>query len=312
MSELVSVIMSVYNEEERWLRKSIESILNQTYDNIQFIIVLDNPENQKVLQILEEYAEKDSRIDLLKNEENIGLVNSLNKALTAVKGKYAARMDADDISYPDRLEKELKFLKEKNADFVMASISYIDEEGKPQPTGSVNELCGESFAKVMKYGNVSTHPTWFLKKEVYDRLEGYRQVRHCEDYEFVLRALQEDFVCGRMSEVLLDYRIRSNGVSKSYTMEQRKKASEIRKLYRKGQLLKDINAEELNERHAGYTEKEKKAYQLAEEQLELFCSNFAKRKLGRCLWIALKGICTKRYFASIFMEYVKSFLAQRV
>lgn len=311
MNELVSVIMSVYNEEERWLRKSIESILQQTYANIQFIIVLDNPDNQDIYQILQEYKEKDKRIDLIINEKNIGLVNSLNRALAEVKGKYVARMDADDISCPDRLEKELNFLIEKQADFVMTSLSYIDEEDNPQPTGIVDELCGRKFAKVMKYGNISTHPTWFLKKEIYEKLEGYRQMRHCEDYDFVIRALQENFVCCRMQDILLKYRVRSSGISKSYTMEQKKKAAAIRKAYRQGRLLKRMDVEEINSQHANYSEKAKKRYNQAEEQLELFCNKFAQKKMGVCIGIALKGMFTNWYFGPIFMEYVKSFLAQK-
>ena len=81
MNKLVSVIMSVYNEESKWLRQSIESILNQTYSNLEFIIVVDNPECQRINELLLEYKNKDNRIVVLKNEKNIGLVESLNKAL---------------------------------------------------------------------------------------------------------------------------------------------------------------------------------------------------------------------------------------
>ena len=81
MSELISVIMSTYNEKAEWIRKSVESILNQTYSNIEFVIVLDNPNNEMIQEVLREYEALDTRVRLVYNENNIGLVKSLNKAL---------------------------------------------------------------------------------------------------------------------------------------------------------------------------------------------------------------------------------------
>lgn len=93
-----------YNEKQDWLTESINSILNQTYLNLEFIIVLDNPENIELKNILNEYKLKDSRVKLLINEVNKGLVFSLNRALKECSGDYIARMDADDISHLDRIK----------------------------------------------------------------------------------------------------------------------------------------------------------------------------------------------------------------
>ena len=82
---LVSVIMSVYNEKEKWLIEAIESILKQSYKNLEFIIILDNPDNKKLDNIIKFYCKKDARIRYFKNEKNMGLVKSLNKALTLCK-----------------------------------------------------------------------------------------------------------------------------------------------------------------------------------------------------------------------------------
>ena len=92
MEHCVSVIMCVYNEQEIWLREAIESILSQTYNNIEFIIILDNPHNYELKEIINEYSMKDSRIKLIVNEKNIGLIKSLNKGLGISKGKYIARL----------------------------------------------------------------------------------------------------------------------------------------------------------------------------------------------------------------------------
>ena len=95
MSKLVSVVMSVYNTDERYLRGSIESILAQTYQYFEFIIVLDHP-TDGLDQIVKEYESRDSRIVVLVNEQNLGLTKSLNIALGRARGEYIARMDADD------------------------------------------------------------------------------------------------------------------------------------------------------------------------------------------------------------------------
>ena len=96
----ISVIMSVYSERVDWIRKSIDSILNQTYSDFEFIIVNDKPDKEENAQLLEEYAARDSRIKVLTNEENIGLTKSLNKAFALAEGEFIARMDADDMALP--------------------------------------------------------------------------------------------------------------------------------------------------------------------------------------------------------------------
>ena len=106
----ISVIMSVYSERVDWIRKSIDSILNQTYSDFEFIIVNDKPDKEENAQLLEEYAARDSRIKVLTNEENIGLTKSLNKAFALAEGEFIARMDADDMALPERFKIQLEFM----------------------------------------------------------------------------------------------------------------------------------------------------------------------------------------------------------
>jgi len=110
MDVKVSIVMSVYNAQ-KYLDEAIESILNQTYSNFEFIIINDGS-TDKSLEIIENYAKKDSRIIVI-NRENKGLIYSLNEGIRKANGKYIARMDADDISLPQRLEKQVEFM-EKN------------------------------------------------------------------------------------------------------------------------------------------------------------------------------------------------------
>lgn len=119
---LISVVMPVYNIEH-YVGSAIESILNQTYKKFEFIII-DDASSDSTRNILKKVRAKDKRIILIRNRKNLGVTKSLNKALKLVKGKYIIRMDADDWSYPDRFELQVK-LMEDHPD-VVVSGSYIE------------------------------------------------------------------------------------------------------------------------------------------------------------------------------------------
>ena len=119
---LVSVIMSAYNAQ-LYVTKAIESVLHQTYRNFEFIIIED-ASTDETFSIINGFKEKDKRIFIMRNGDNIGLTKSLNKALKKARGKYIIRMDADDWSYPNRFKLQIE-LMEKNPD-VVVSGSYIE------------------------------------------------------------------------------------------------------------------------------------------------------------------------------------------
>jgi glycosyltransferase involved in cell wall biosynthesis len=126
---MVTVLMSVYNGE-RFLNEAIESILTQTFTDFEFLIINDGSTDDSV-KIIESF--QDSRIRLINNERNLKLIASLNKGVSLAMGKYIARMDCDDVSMPDRLEKEVRFL-ESNEEYGVVGTWYtvIDGEGKDQ------------------------------------------------------------------------------------------------------------------------------------------------------------------------------------
>lgn len=127
---LVSVVMATYNEPEKYLKESIESILNQTFKDFEFIIVLDNPNNKKAEEIIKEYQQKDKRIIFIKNERNLGRGASRNKAVNIARGKYIAILDADDIALPKRLEKQFKYMENnRDIDLLFSWVYFIDENG---------------------------------------------------------------------------------------------------------------------------------------------------------------------------------------
>lgn len=217
---LISVVMSTYREPEKYIRPAVESILSQTLADFEFLIVLDAPDNTAMQELLAEYAARDSRIRLLKNEKNIGLVGSLNRALGEATGEFVARMDADDIAEPDRLEKELAYLRENDLDFVAAVTRRIDEDGNPIAGSAAPQYSPAAVMASLRVSPCLPHPTWLLKREVYEALGGYRGMERCEDYDFALRALKRGYRIGVCPAVLLNYRIVSSGISRTALLKQ--------------------------------------------------------------------------------------------
>lgn len=312
MVECISVIMSTYNEQEDWLRQSIESILNQTYTNLEFIIVIDNPQNEALTKVIEEYAGKDSRIRIIKNPRNLGLVKSLNRALQQASGALVARMDADDISYPQRLEEEYRFMKEQRIDFVMGTVDYIDENGNVDTNTFEKQYIGEGFNRILRIGNISAHPTWLLKREIYQKLKGYRNIDGCEDFEFLLRAVQHGYQCGRMSRHILCYRMRNSGISRSKAMEQFLRMDYWRKLYRKNILLETRDAEECDARIKQILQVKYEAFQRAMGGLREGKKLAARKCYIRGAACILKGMFYSKLYSRYLWDNLKWMIAVRI
>lgn len=226
---LISVVMSVYNEREEWLRAAIDSILGQTYTNIEFIIINDCPECDENIRILKEYAEKDSRVKLIFNEMNLGPAKSRNKGFSAAQGELIAIMDSDDISHADRLEKELAYMQESGCDIVSAYMNDIDEDSKITLQNKARNYSHELLERVMRYDFSIAHAVILMKKKVPDVLHGYRDVVTPEDYDFVVRAMNKGYHIGACRHVLYDRRIKQNSISRSRAVEQLLLAEYIRK-----------------------------------------------------------------------------------
>ena len=295
----IAVIMTAYNESEEWIRASIESVLNQTYRNIKLYIMLDNPDNAVLHEIICRYALEDKRITYIRNQKNMGLVAALNELITNVEEDIVARMDADDICIESRIETEYKFMMDNNLDFVMCGIDFICDD-KRENGPDVPTIIGKHFNDCEKYGNFATHPTWLLKKEIYDKLNGYRNIKYCEDYDFVLRAIQEGYRCGRIADVLLLYRVRESGISVSYAYEQFEKADYMRNLYKKSQKLSDVNPEELNNQFDNNPDK-KARFDKAKLKLDSFARDLYERRLFSCLGNFISGFFADSIYRRLFI-----------
>lgn len=229
----ISVLMSVCKEPPEIIKKSIDSILDQTYRNIQFVIIVDNPGNKEAINLINEYD--DERICCYINEENMGLVKSLNNGLEYCQGEYVARMDADDISLPDRLEKQVIFLEEYNLDLVGANIEVMHYEDM---TGKII-YCPKKNCVIKRaifHDNCVKHPVWLVRKSVYKNLGGYRNVYTCEDYDLLLRAIQAGYKLGNCDTVGLRYRQSITSISRNNRSYQQTVYEYLRKHYIKGEI----------------------------------------------------------------------------
>lgn len=208
----ISVIMSVYNTKEPWLREAIESILNQSFRNFEFIIILDRPTDGSAA-VVAEYAEKDSRIRVVENEQNIGLTCSLNKGLAAANGRYIARMDADDIALPDRFEKQVAFL-DGHPDVAVAGARVYTPGTEDTPQ---YEWCADQdVLKIrMLFRNVGVpHPTAMIRKQVLDEtgIRYTESVKKSQDYKLWTQLMHHGKIV-IMPDVLLMYRVHENQIS---------------------------------------------------------------------------------------------------
>ena len=197
----VSVLMPVYNTKEEYLREAIESILNQTFTDFEFLILDDGSDNQDTLDVLSDYSHKDQRIKLIKGEHK-GIGAARNRLLKAATGDFLAIMDSDDISLPTRLEKQLLFFENnKNISICGTYFECFPIASLCKQKLTLNYL---DFLREMSVGN----PTVMFRKEIINQynLSYDEELSTSEDYEFFSQAIRYVKIAN-IPEVLLKYRI---------------------------------------------------------------------------------------------------------
>ncbi len=204
---MISVVMPVYNAE-KYITEAVESILNQTYSDFEFIIV-DDCSTDNSYEILQSYAANDARIRLFKNDVNSKLPKTLNFGISQAKGKYIARMDADDISLPERFAKQVAFMDANPEIGVSGGYAAVlggDESGvimKVQITHGL--IKAYSFFVCCNL----IHPTVIMRMEVLEnRALSYDEelVGVAEDYDLWVRMLHSGVLFANLPEPLLYYR----------------------------------------------------------------------------------------------------------
>jgi glycosyltransferase involved in cell wall biosynthesis len=235
MPPVLSIVMPVYNGE-KYLEEAINSILNQTFCDFEFIILNDGSTDKSEDIIL---SFKDKRIVYVRNEKNLKITRTLNKGIKLSRGKYIARIDADDISAHNRFDVQIRYIQEKDIDFVGSNILLIDSKSKKIGNRHYPETDLEC-KELLLYGSCFAHPSLLAKSEAMKSI-GYHEVDAAEDYDAWKRASSANYVFGNVQENLLQYRIHENQImtqysdkSKKYLKKNISKASILR--YKNGDL----------------------------------------------------------------------------
>jgi glycosyltransferase involved in cell wall biosynthesis len=219
--------MSVYNSEE-FLAESIESILSQTLKDFEFIIINDGSSDTSS-EMIGKYAGKDKRIIFVDNKKNLGLTVSLNNGLKIANGKYLARMDADDIVFPERLEKQYNYLERNKDIFLIGTGSCeIDQKGK---INAINKPIADSnlVTKTLYSENCINHPSIMFRNESGNF---YRdKFTYAQDYDFYLCLLTRGKRLSNIPEVLIKHRVNSKAISWNNHAKQKLFAKKAKEFY---------------------------------------------------------------------------------
>jgi glycosyltransferase involved in cell wall biosynthesis len=230
--------MSVYNGEA-FLRESIESMLAQTFTNFEFIIINDGS-TDKTQEILESY--NDSRI-LLIPQDNMGLTLSLNKGVDLSRGEYLARMDSDDISHPQRLEQQIKWLKAHPQYCAVASkVSCIDENGKKTSDWASDQstITAEEMRMKLPRINCIAHPSIMFRSDVIKTYLYNPLQPHSQDYDLYLRLFSDGLKIGKINDTLLTLRLHSESVTHTTVINSAGfKNIPVKKIYLKSRIFRD-------------------------------------------------------------------------
>lgn len=210
MSELVSIIVPTYNTE-KFIRQTIESVQNQTYQNWEMILA-DDASTDQTVSIIEEFAQKDNRIKLFKLPENRGNGFARNAALEKATGKYIAYLDADDLWFPTKLEKQIQFLKANDLHFTFSFYDSIDEEGNDlhRRVESPNPLTYKQLFFCNYVGNLTAiYDVDYFGKIILETTQKR------QDWRIWLTILKQIKIAKPVPEPLAFYRIRKDSVSSS-------------------------------------------------------------------------------------------------
>jgi glycosyltransferase involved in cell wall biosynthesis len=216
-SPLVSVLMPVFNGE-RYLREAVESVLGQTYSNIEFIII-DDGSTDNSYELLLEYQHLDNRISLHRHLENKGLVFSLNECIDLAEGKYLARMDADDICLPERIENQVEFLEKNSEIGILGSAIELFHSIRAKSQKWIYPLDDLSIKWELLLSSQFAHPAVMIRKSSLYQMDHFYSQEYSgfEDYELWTRLLISN--CGaNLEKILLKHRVHQDSITSNYDL----------------------------------------------------------------------------------------------
>lgn len=201
---VVSVIMSTCGRQKaEYLKTAVESVLGQKDVDFELIVCNDNAP-EECSEYLHKLAENDRRVHIIDNPESKGLAYALNLCIDAARGKYLARMDDDDVCSADRLSRQMDYLEEHSTvAYVGCNAKLIDDKGVWGHRQLPETPEKKDFLKYLPY----IHPSLMLRKNIFDRREGYRTgTRRGEDYELFMRLFADGYKGCNIQEELYSYR----------------------------------------------------------------------------------------------------------
>lgn len=226
MNDKVSVLMCVYNTPKSYFDEAVKSILDQTYRNIEFIIVDDASDDEDVLRYLERIERSYETIKLTRNEKNLGLTRSLNAGLGLCSGKYIARMDSDDIAMPDRIQKQVDYM-ESDPDIALTGgeIHIFGEGMAADHANAIYDRCDDPEIyriRSLIENSGPAHPTFMFRSAfLHDNGIKYREdILKAQDYGIMVDILKSGGKICKIREPLLKYRVHSGQITRQYETEQ--------------------------------------------------------------------------------------------
>jgi glycosyltransferase involved in cell wall biosynthesis len=216
---LISVVMPVFRPKPNFLKASIESILSQTYDHLELIVVYDKDGDELAEEVLNDYLD-DHRLRVLKNRFPQGFVNSLNYGLLKARGEYIARMDSDDISQPNRFEEQVDFLSAAGVNLVGSWAYVIDMNGNvvgylTPPTNPVK------IRERIVLHNPMLHSSILFQRRVLKDVGLYNPMyMGAEDYEFYLRCIAHGYRLANVPRLLHCIRENPESITRSSRWRQ--------------------------------------------------------------------------------------------
>lgn len=227
MTELVTVLMPVYNGE-RYLQQAILSILNQTFEEFELLIIDDGSTDGSAL-IVESFQREDERVKLIKNETNLGLIKTLNKGLDLIKTKYIVRMDCDDVARPHRIQTQIKFMETHPAVGVCGSWINLQKASEDREYLQAYPTTHDAIKIDMLRHCAVAHPSVTIRKAFFDqhKLRYDEAYPHTEDYELWIRAI-DHFEFANIPEVLLDYNSHEENITSIHEGQQLETAQLLR------------------------------------------------------------------------------------
>ena len=307
----VSVIIPVYNAEA-FLEESIKSILGQTFDDFELILINDGSTDSSY-EIMKKYEAIDGRI-LIINKCNEGIVQALNQGIHLASGNYICRMDADDIAEHSRIKTQLDYMEDNDIDICGSFITKIYNDGN-EKLAKFPDTFQQFSDNLVTFGRLFAHPATMFRKKVFESFE-YSNFEHIEDYALWLEVFtKSDFKMSNCPRELLKYRVHEKQVSKIYKKAQRLAIVDV--FYSK---LSSYNGGITHEMCSIHYEVIKKSKRLKQDELtqyavlfrilfELYFSKNLNSKYLEQLWFdtCSRSTCSYQVSSKVYMSLVDCF-----